>query len=63
MDYETIRKYIGPLEIAIIMLVTFGLAYWLDYKEKTVKQAEELQQEEQGVPLQPELALDNTTLH
>ena len=61
MDYETIRKYIGPLEIAIIMLITFGLAYWLNDKKETVKQAEEIQQEVQGVSLQPELTLDNTT--
>ena len=63
MDYETIRKYIGPLEIAIIMLITFGLAYWLNDKKETVKQAEEIQQEVQGVSLQPELTLDNTTFH
>ena len=29
-----IRRYIGPLEVAIILVVTFAVAFYLDYKEE-----------------------------
>ena len=41
MRYETIRKYIGPLELIILVVGLAILAYYLDKREKT-KELEEL---------------------